>query len=294
MSVDLTITQKGLFKKTLPLTVILGDRLHYGSYDAGWRMEQGKLAENEFTAFLPDSIARGFSVTWNAREKHRVDIRLLSPTSRVEIKEFYAAVGRIMQYWNADLWVEGEKVSFDRWMAGLNDFIDSNTRALHCFCKRINDGESEELTLFSAFWPLTVAKEEALRFEDDPDAFEAWLHEKQSVDAYYVSPRFYQTDAGIIGRYVLKENCRSIFPLTPSVPFGLTDSGTGQQLVCNDYQVDIFSSTEDEIIGKLSFDLLIQRLPSEKITRYDKNNYLIEPLSPGEIQKILGDRYSSL
>lgn len=294
MSVDLTITQKGLFKKTLPLTVILGDRLHYGSYDAGWRMEQGKLAENEFTAFLPDSIARGFSVTWNAREKHRVDVRLLSPTGRKEIREFYAAVGRIMKYWNADLWVDCEKVSFDHWMAGLNDFIDFNTRTLHSFCRKINDGESEELTLFSAFWPLTIGKEEALRFEEDPDAFEAWLHEKQSVDAYYASPVFCQPDAGIIGRYVLIENCRSIFPLTPSVPFGLTDSDTGRQLVCNDYHVDVFSSTENKIIGELSFDLFIQRLPSEKVTRYDKNNNLIAPLSLGELQKILGDCSSSL
>ena len=289
MSVDLTITQKGLFKKTLPLSVILGDRLHYGSYDAGWRLEQGKMGDKEFTAFLPDAIARGFSVTWNAQEKHRVDIRLLSPTGREEIREFYATVGRIMQYWNADLWVEGEKVSFDHWMAGLNDFIDFNTRALHSFCKKINDGESKELTLFSAFWPQTVGEEEALRFADNPNAFEAWLHEKQSVDAYYATPRFYQTDGGIVGRYALSEDCRSIFPLTPSVPFGLTDPGTGKQLDCDNYQVAIFSSTEDEIIGELSFDSFIQRLPSEKITRYDKKNNLIAPLSLGELQKILGD-----
>ena len=81
MSVDLTITQKGLFPKTLPLSVILGDRLRYGSYDAAWRLEQGKLAEGEFIAYLPDAIGRGFSVTWSDREKHRVELRLLSPTA---------------------------------------------------------------------------------------------------------------------------------------------------------------------------------------------------------------------
>ena len=289
MSVDLTITQKALFPKTLPLSVILGDKLRYGRYDAAWRLERGKLAEEEFIAYLPDAIGRGFSVTWNAREKRRVELRLLSPTGRAEIREFYAAVGRIMGYWHADLRVDGEKLRCDRWMAGMDDFISFNTRALRDICQKIKDGESRELTLFSALWPLTIGQEEALRFSADPAAFDTWLHEMQSIDAVYVGPRFYQTDAGIVGRYVLCEDCRSIFPLAPSVPFGLTDPGTGKQLVCDDHRVAIFSSAEEKILGELPFDRFLRRLPADKLARYDEHCVLIAPLSHSECKTILGD-----
>lgn len=33
MSVEITIKQKGFFKKSLPLEVILGNNLKYGAYD---------------------------------------------------------------------------------------------------------------------------------------------------------------------------------------------------------------------------------------------------------------------
>ena len=289
MSVDLTITQKGLFKKTLPLSVILGDRLHYGSYDDSWRLKNGELAEREFIAYLPDAIARGFSVTWNNLEKHSVDMRLLTPTGREEIKEFYAAVSRIMKYWNADLLVEGEKVSLERWTAGSGDYIDFNTRVLHDICQKIEDGEIREYTLFSALWPLTIGKEEAHSFIDDPGAFDSWLSEKQSIDVYYAGPRFYRTENGIIGRYVLSENVRSVFPLKPEVPFGMTDPETGNQLKCDNFLVSFFSFTKDGFIGELNYDSFIRRLPSEKTSRYDQKNCIIEQMDLGELQELVSD-----
>ena len=96
MSLDVTIKQTGLFKKTLPLSVLLGDRLHYGWDDDGVRLQQGQLADDGFVAFLPDAIARGFSMTWNAQETQHVELHLPSPTSREEIRDFYATVQRVM------------------------------------------------------------------------------------------------------------------------------------------------------------------------------------------------------
>ena len=43
MSIDITIRQKGFFKKDLPLEIILGNNLSYGAYDDGWRLEIGVM-----------------------------------------------------------------------------------------------------------------------------------------------------------------------------------------------------------------------------------------------------------
>ena len=288
MSADITIFQKGLFKKRLPLSVILGNRLQYGAYDSGWRMETGKMDETEFTAFLPDAVARGFSVTWNPQEKDHVSLRLLTPTSHEEIREFYAAVERIVRFWNAELRVEGKKFGLDQWLRKMEEFIDFNDRALKTICQQIVDGKKERLQLFAAFWPLTIGREEALRFADHPTLYASWLQGLQNCDVYYAVPKFYNTDEGVVGRYVFTENCLSTFPTRPSVPFGMIDPDTDKQLTCDSYQVAFFSSTKKEVIGSMDFHAFFQRLPSGKVNRYDAARILIEPLTLEELQEMLG------
>jgi len=283
MSLDITITQKGLFKKTLPLEVILGNRLSYGSYDYAWRLEEGKTEENMFTAFLPDALARGFSVTWNCEEKQCVGLRLLTPTAREEIREFYSAVMRIMNYWNADLTVDGEKTSLRKWAGGMGDYIEFNTRALDDYCRGVIDGSSNVMTFFSALWPLTVGRDEAEKFAGDPDAFERWMHEKQSVDAYCAAPMFFGKDGTVVGRYVFVENCRCIFPKEPSVPFGLNDAATGKALECGEYMVGICPEEGEGISETVGFGEFLSRLPSGKVSRYDGKSLLIEPVALDEL-----------
>ena len=85
------------------------------------------------------------------------------------------------------------------------------------------------------------------------------------------------------------ENSLTAFPTQPSVPFGLVDLDTGKQVVCDNYQVVFFSSTKKELIGSIDFNAFIRRLPSGKVNRYDAARILIEPLSLGELQEMLGD-----
>ena len=57
MSIDVILTQKGLFKKPMPLEVILGKELAYGKME-GFRLIRGQLGETEFLAYHPEHIAR--------------------------------------------------------------------------------------------------------------------------------------------------------------------------------------------------------------------------------------------
>ena len=79
MSIDITIRQTGLFKKTMPLEVILGSKLKYGIFDDRDRLVPDTLGEKQFLAYLPDCIGRGISVIWNKNEKSIINLRLNNP-----------------------------------------------------------------------------------------------------------------------------------------------------------------------------------------------------------------------
>ncbi len=46
MSMDVVITQKGFMKKVLPLSIVIGDNLHYGTYD-GMRINPDVIEADE-------------------------------------------------------------------------------------------------------------------------------------------------------------------------------------------------------------------------------------------------------
>ena len=97
MSIDITITQKGLLKKALPLPVILGKDLQYGALE-GERLEPGKLGEADLIAYLPEAIGRGLGTQlfdvlegdeW-CRDAHRIWL-----TSSVNALDFYEKRGYV-------------------------------------------------------------------------------------------------------------------------------------------------------------------------------------------------------
>ncbi len=290
MSVDITIRQKGLLKKTLPLTVILGEKLQYGAFD-GVALEVGKLAENEFVAFHPEHIARGISVVWNEKEKNEVSLRLLNFTSDAEINDLYQMVGRIASHWNCTIEVDGNAVTAEEFQAGQQDMIDFNRRVAKEFLTRsitAKENEDANYTIFCAMWPLVIGPEEAQRFLNDFESFAVWLHDKQKLDAYYANPHFYKTETGIIGMYALTEDTRSIFPVKPYVPLGINNPETGKMLECNNYVVMLYSLTENAVIGQIPvYEKFLDALPSQKVSRYDGNNILIEGLTHAEMKSML-------
>lgn len=288
MSIDVVIRQKGLIKKTMPLEVILGSELEYGVYDDGLRLEKGKLGETEFAAYSPSSLGRGFSVIWNPKEKEEIVLRALNPTSEGELREFYSSIERMTDYWKCTLEVDGNICDPEEFMQGLDDMVQFNFRVLREMVSKVASGEEKMLTLFSAMWPLAVGKEEAERFLKDIKSFDLWLNEKQSIDAYYAKPNFYRTEDGIIGVYVLTEETLSIFPLEPSVPFGIKDSNTGKALQCDSYRVSLYSITDDKIIGQMDYDKFIENIDSSKFSKFDGDKIIIDGVNLNEMKHMLG------
>ena len=291
MSIDIVIRQKGFFKKTIPLSVILGDHLACGVYDACFRLEEGEAKEGELAVYRPDRKARGFTVTWTPRERRKITLRTLHPTAAHELEDYFATVERIMTYWNATLEVDGFKnVPLPTFMESLDAMIEHNRRYLEMFTDKVLAGERGPITLCCALWPLHFGVKEAEAAKEHPagaaDYLAEWLHERQSVDAYYAAPGFITEAGGLFGRFAFSADCQSVFPLTPSVPFGVTDPKTGRPPVVEDYEVAFVSPAEDGILGTVPYDLFLNALEPDKVTYYDAGCILIAPHTPAELEAL--------
>ena len=283
MSIDVLVKQNFFSNKAMPLDIILGENLHYGDF-ADDQLNVGTLGKEEFIAYNPKSIGRGFSVIWNQNEKKKIALRLPQPSTTQELTDFYAAVERMAKHWGASLVVDGSKMSLDTFMAGFQDMLEFNNKVIKQFSQEILNGEHENLTLYSAMYPLTIGKEEATRFLDNPDDYAQWLHEKQSIDVRFASPRFFMGDNGIFARYTLFNDLPTIFPNQPTVPFGITDPSTGKALECNDWGISIGILEETSYLCEMAYSEFLSLIPENKKSKFDATHFLLSELTKEEIK----------
>jgi hypothetical protein len=295
MSIDIVIRQKGLFKKTLPLSVILGDHLVGGTYDQYFRLAEGHVPSGgEMAVYDPAHKARGFTVSWSRRS---ATLRALNPTTVHELRDYYAAVERIMTYWNATLEVDGFKnVPLQTFLGGLDSITEHNRRYLEVFSDKILAGEKGTLTMCCALWPLHFGIKEAQAAKEHPagaaDYLAHWLHDMQSIDAYYAAPSFYTEEGGLFGRFTLAAGRQNVFPLTPSVPFGAHDPQTGRPPVVEDYEITLTVPAEDRIIaedrviGTVPYDVFLNALEPDKVAYYDAGSILVASHAPAELEAL--------
>ena len=295
MSIDIVIRQKGLFKKTLPLSVILGDNLACGVYEAGYRLDPGewKSEDGEIVVYDPHHKGRGFSVIWTPTQKKGVVLRALHPTCAEELKAFYATVARITDYWSCSLEVDGNPMTPAEFQAGLSDMLEANDRYLDLFIQESMDKEPyESMTLFSAFWPLEFGAKEAAEVKNAPEGaparFARWLHEMQSVDTYYAVAGYMEEKDGIVSRFAFTEDCDSLFPVKPSVPFGITGAD-GKPLEVSRYEVAIVATSTPSVsvIGTIPYEAFMAALSPDKVSYYDAKRVRIAPHSLSELKELI-------
>lgn len=285
MAIDVLIKQKLFGGKTMPLEVILGEHLQYGNF-VNDQLHVGQLGDTEFIAFLPESIGRGFSVIWNPKETRKIALRLPQPSTPRELKEFFAAIERMVNYWDGKLIVDGTRLPLPGFLSAFDDFVDFNYTTIKQLAQQVLDGEDAILTLYSTMWPLAMGKEEATRFMEDPDYYAQWLHEKQSIDACFASPDFFVGERGIFGRFTLTNNVTALFPQQPAVPFGVTDPATGKPLECDEWVILLGIQGENEPLCEMAYSKFLSLIPEDKTSKYDGDHFLLSPLTEEEIKAL--------
>ena len=96
-------------------------------------------------------------------------LRLLTPTSKEELRDFYQCVARISSYWKCSMEVDGAPTTQKAFLSNFEDMADFNLRALKEMCRQILSGESSNLSLYAVMFPLVLGKKEAERFAESSD-----------------------------------------------------------------------------------------------------------------------------
>ncbi len=286
MSIEVIVKQKLFGKQSMPLEVILGEELSYGTWESD-RLIQGKMGDGEFVAYHPKHLGRGFSVIWTPEETKQIELRLPQPAVSEEYDDFYAAIARMVTYWDGKLLLEGRKTSLSAFLDGKEDMLNFNRRVVRQFAEEVLGDEHDTLTVYSALFPLDIGKAEAAVFLEDPDAFSAWLHERQSSHAVFASAAYYldEEDNHPYGIFTLYADTAYILPgEKPMVPYGLVDPSTGHALECTDYRVLIGVDGANESIVALTYDEFYGKLPTDHYTPFDGKRVLLAPLSVDEIR----------
>ncbi|MBR0235322.1 MAG: DUF4299 family protein [Clostridia bacterium] len=289
MSVEIQIENTGEKSRPLPLEIILGDKLAVGKRDFAYRLTND--AENEaFTAFLPSCKGRGFDITYDDEDRESVSLHLPIPAAPDEVSEFFYAVARVSKFWDyAPIVADGNKMSPEKFVSQLGEFQRFNAHAATDMFIRIISGESGPTTLFCAIIPITIGAKEALSFEGSIDNFASYLDQMQSDDFYYAAPTFKNSDSGVIGTYVISEGVKSVFPIKPSVPFGLSDKESGKPLECSNFRIAFYSGTYSKILGEMDYNDFISLIPDERREVFDASTFSIT-LTVFEMQAMLGGK----
>lgn len=294
MSVTIQIIQKGIFKKSLPDEIILGENLYYGILD-GEALVPGERCPDGFLAFNPKCIGRGISVLAHVNEKHKVELHINNPTTAEELRDFYDCVARIAHFWNVkNIIEEGNKTALTEFLNTYEKNRDFNWRALDEWIQKILDDEYEDLVVGGALWPLVIDLEDAksIRGEHSLESFRDYLNRMQNIDWYFASPRFFDfPQFGLGGVYIVIPDTVSLFPNEPKVPFGIVDPETNEPMDIKKWIVGL-SMTETAL--NLPYEKFITMLPAEKVTRYNSQYIKVAPMSSDEWQRLFEEQKDHL
>ncbi len=219
MAVNIEIRQKKLLKKEITIPGIAELKgLSYGVCD-----ENGVLIRDEVGRYTvlydKEKIGRGFEVWFEDKD---ILMRLPLPTTAGDIVKFYTLVECLCGKLGVNEFIrDGEKVPAEYCNLFIQQDTDLSINALEDIGRKLLAGESEQFFIFGAFNPVSLGVREINRIAGSMDNFEDLLHELQSTELEFLSPRFFREENGeIYGIYFLDEDTLSAVPLKPYI---LTD-----------------------------------------------------------------------
>lgn len=285
---EITLTNVSQKKEPLPLRVLLGEDLSFGTLDVYGRLKKNEVSTRGFVAYNKDHIGRGIIVDWTELNSEFITVTLYTPTTNEEIDDFYDLILRIMNHWDTISVVDGVEMSTRDFFMGRAAFKIFNVTRSDSIFSGFQKGERTKYTMQCVMFPLSIGKEEAMRFSGHSDIFASWLHEKQKMDLYYAAANYYRGKEAIHGRYVLTEGTVSIFPREPFVPYGLIDPLSRKPLKCDDFMTAFYSLSDNEFMGALEYHVFMERLPKDKCIYFDCDHMVIFALTRKEIKEMIG------
>ena len=283
MSVEVVIKNGQLFKKALSINDLTMGKYSYGHFDDYFRRVD-ELIEGYNVLYNPNKIGRGIEFKWSNNLKDEISLRVNYLATKYDIEMFYEVIRNIMHIWKAKYFErEGENCKEE----DIDVWCNSDKKFNLDFLKEREDS----ITIFGATMPIDIDfhDQEIVRLIENGDE-EGWadyLHQKQSLDAYYAVPIVYTLNENeFFGNYVITAGADTIFPKAPKDPMMFANPKTGKQLECSLFVVSLVSLEKKSAIGRLSFDDFANKVNIKECPSFDYNHVFLKGLSEEEIQEL--------
>ena len=219
MSVTAEILTGG--KPVPALKELLPEGLEYGIYGENYVLKEAD-GEDSVIVFDPACICRGICLETS---EDSVTLGLSNVTGASEIRLFYGLVRRICKIFGTAVFKrEDAIVSLEQSDKLVEEDLSSAKAGLDIMLAKLNAGEVN-VTIFGALNPITMDASDLRKIGGDPERLGAFLHEKQSANAYYAAPRVFQDpkDGSLVGVYSVPCGTRTVMPYVPAAPFYLQE-----------------------------------------------------------------------
>ena len=280
MAREIIIHNASKTKTPLAIVDIIGnDNYGYGVFDQYYRLDIDKISEEFLLVFDNDCIGRGVQIIGLSSNK-KLHLGLSLPTTENDIKMLYRLATRIANLWKANhVFVEGDKVDIKDLDIYVKHDIDMNIKLLR---DADNIFTSEYIDFPCATNPISFTASQLCNYASDMRDFETFLHEKQSIGAYFSAPLFYEVNGVLNVLYVVFDEGHIILPDTPQMTFRSEED----EVICDNSFVACSNLFPDEKFSRISFVDFLKRVPTEKKSRFDCHHTLVEPMSIEELQEI--------
>lgn len=282
MACVVTITSKNPTKKTLTVEEIAGSDLAYGVMDDNYRLDAGKTGTYT-VLYAPAAIGRGFEV---CPREDEVEMILTFPNSRSDIELFYLTVQRICGlYGTKQFQCDGNAMHLSDVEHLIQQGVDLSLDALRQAAEQVGSGKVRSLTIFGAVNPLCIGEKEIARFgsgDDRLDRFGEWLNEKQRLDSFYASPRYYSDQNGNVwGCCFIGSGIVSTVALSLWKPLGADEN-----IEISAWYAYVSHYNSDEPGVKVPYDRFIAYVSALENTTYYDAEHIVICLTDEEVDEL--------
>ena len=287
MSIEVTVRQRGFFHKTpLELEDLTGNNLKYGIMDFGYRLIPEDTKGGVLVVYDPEHIGRGAEAMFEEGMKDRITLRLTEfGTTVYDVNLFYEMIERICHKWDTEEFEQGgrkytlydiEKLKEENREFCMGYFRDAG---------RLSG--SDVLTVTAVMMPLRIPAETLEKFgkENDEEGYAKYLHDLQSVDAYYALPALYQSrqTGEIFGLYAISAGADSIISRKPELPLS---SPVGMDQV-KFFAVSFYVFSEKTVAGTIRYEDFANEVLTPELKAFDDEHVILPGLPEERIREIV-------
>jgi len=298
MAVDITIKQKGLFKKKITLDMIksiLGNQMVLGERDSNsayvfYELKSEDIDNVNIVVQNPNHYGRGFIIYTKGKE---LCASLNVPTTNQDINDFFDFVQKACTHFKVDSLTMDEERQIK-----VNDLEsqrqETATWNMDYLSNQVKELHENEL-LFIVFGvnnpiyiPASVLEQWSKETPESLEiAFSSYLHLKQKEDLYYMKPIFFQKDNNIFGIYSLTETVDSIIPKQPFVPPVTSPLPDGVEPSVWNLSIVRFNNTAEPDIDYVDYSVLVDKISHLNLEEYDDKHWIIRNPSKEFLESLL-------